>query len=131
MAQRLTPDMIKRAGYGMDHLDYKGTADEKSWFEHLYLPSLSTSEIPDGYEIVPAMSVIASDRPWGFFNGSFGVADGGTGGGGVVWPYNYVVCQAKSPPAPLVPKWSCRHKRLPEDSRCPVCAAWSGRIVTT
>ncbi len=133
MAQRLTPDMIKRAGYGMDHPDYQGSPDEKSWFEHSYMPRLAArgEEVPEGYELVLAMQDVKLDRKWGFFDVNGDFRQMAIGMSYRVMPYNYIVCQAKNPPAPLVVRWSCRHKRLPEDSRCPVCAGWSGRIVTT
>ena len=115
----------------MDHPDYQGRLDEKNWFEYSYLPMITSEEIPDGYEIVPAMKDVGRDRTWGFFSGGGFFSHMSLGMTYRTMPYSYVVCQAKNPPAPLVAKWSCRHKRLPEDSRCPVCAGWSGRIVTT
>lgn len=98
MAQRLTPDMIKRAGYGMDHPDYQGSPDEKNWFEHSYMPRLAArgEEVSEGYELVPAMQDVKLDRKWGFFdvNGDFRPMT--IGMSYRVMPYNYIVCQAKS-----------------------------------
>jgi hypothetical protein len=140
MAQRLTPDMIKRAGYGMDHPDYQGSPDEKSWFEHSYMPRLAArgEEVPEGYELVPAMQDVKLDRKWGFFDVNGDFRQMGIGMSYRVMPYNYIVYQAKNPPAPLVAKWSCRHNpktpaalyaRAGQDASSPRDVTSAGRAI--